>query len=53
MGLGADYDKTYLDKLMSVTSDDIQKASIKYFTDNKITVEVVPGEPPVSAKHKK
>jgi predicted Zn-dependent peptidase len=53
MGLGADYDKTYLDKLMAVTSDDIQKAAVKYFNDNKVTVEVVPGVPPATSKKKK
>ena len=45
MGFGYGYDKTYLDNLMAVTSEDIQKAANKYFTPGKLTVEIIPGKP--------
>ena len=52
MGLGADYDKEFLDNLMAVTSKDIQKAAKKYFNRNKVTVKVVPASSPAKIKNK-
>jgi predicted Zn-dependent peptidase len=42
LGKGFDYDQKYLDELMAVTPEQIQKAARKFFTDKYITVELVP-----------
>lgn len=52
MGLAPDYDDQYLENLMAVTSEDIQKAAVKYFSGSSITVEIMPGNPAPSARTK-
>jgi len=52
MGFGYRYDKEYLDKLMAVTPEDIQKAAQKCFNSNMVTIQIVPGKPSAH-KHKK
>ncbi len=50
MGFGYEYDKTYLDNLMSVTPADIQRVAQKYFTAGRVTVEIIPGKQPAAHK---
>lgn len=52
LGLGPDYDETYLNRLMSVTSADVQKAAQKYLTANTVTVEIIPGIPSAPRRKK-
>ncbi|MCX5781554.1 MAG: pitrilysin family protein [Elusimicrobia bacterium] len=42
LGKGYDYDQKYIEDLMAVTPEQIQKAAKKYFTGQSVTVEVVP-----------
>jgi predicted Zn-dependent peptidase len=53
MGFGYRYDTEYLDRIMAVTPEDIQKAANKYFTESRITVKIVPGKPPAPQKKQK
>jgi predicted Zn-dependent peptidase len=52
MGFGYGYDGTYLNNLMAVTPEDIQATARKYFTSDKVTVEVIPGKPPAQKSKK-
>ena len=42
LGKGYDYDQKYLDELLAVTPEQIQKAAKKFFTDTFVSVELVP-----------
>lgn len=42
MGMGYDYDEKYLDSLLKVTSDDIQKAAKKHFNEDYVQLEMIP-----------
>jgi predicted Zn-dependent peptidase len=42
VGRGYEYDAAYLDELMAVTAEDVQKATRACFTDTYVQVEVIP-----------
>ncbi len=42
LGKGYDYDETYMNEILAVTPDQIMSAAKKFFTNDSVTVEVIP-----------